>query len=65
LNAVSVALFMIGQNLEVVILFNSDKQSRTQEEKLKNKWLTRYKNAKSSTALIGRLVGHNDKEDLH
>jgi len=63
-NAVYVATFMIGQNLGVVILFNSDKEGGTQEEKLKNKWLTRYKNAKSSTAFIGSLVGHDDKEDF-
>ncbi len=49
---------------EVVTLFDSDKEGRTQEERPKNKWLTRYKNSKSSTAFIGNLVGHDDKEDF-
>ncbi len=50
--------------MEVVNLLDSGKEGRTQEERLKNKWLTRYKNAKSSTAFIGSLVGHEDKEDF-
>ncbi len=47
--AVYMATFMIGQNLSVVTLFDSDGEGRTQEEKLRTKWITRYKNSRSST----------------
>ena len=47
------AIFMVGQGLEVVALFNSDEEGREQEAMLRTKWLTRYKNTHSSTVLLG------------
>ena len=47
---------MIGQNLEAVALFDSDAEGRRQEEKLRTKWLTRYKDAKSNTVLLGDAI---------
>jgi predicted ATP-dependent endonuclease of OLD family len=61
---VYMATFMVGQNLEVVALFDSDKEGRTQEEKLRTKWLIRYKNVKASTALLGKMVGLDDNENF-
>ncbi|MEE8514571.1 MAG: AAA family ATPase, partial [Gammaproteobacteria bacterium] len=42
---VYMATLMIGQNLEVVAMFDSDDEGRRQEKKLRTKWLTRYKDA--------------------
>jgi len=51
------AIFMVGQGLEVVALFNSDEEGREQEAMLRTKWLTRYKNTHSSTVLLGNALG--------
>lgn len=61
---VNVATFMIGQELEVVALFDSDKEVRSQEERLRKKWLTRYKDARSETLLLGKAVGENKTTDF-
>lgn len=62
--AVYMATFMVGQNLEVVALFDSDKEGRSQEERLRKKWLTRYKETKSNTILLGESVGIDPKNDF-
>jgi AAA ATPase domain len=51
------ATFMIGQELQVVALFDSDEAGRREEEKLRTKWLTRYKKSRSATLLLGDAVG--------
>ena len=56
---VYMSTFMIGQDLEVVALFDSDKAGKTQEEKLRTKWLTLYKERKSATLLLGNAIGEN------
>lgn len=56
---VYMATFMIGQDLEVVALFDSDKEGKSQEEKLRTKWLTLYKERKSATLLLGNAIGEN------
>jgi hypothetical protein len=61
---VHIATFMIGQGLEVVALFDSDDDGRIQEAKLRREWLTRYKNAKSNTALLGEAVGLEADKDF-
>jgi hypothetical protein len=62
--AVYIATFMIGQELEVVALFDSDAPGRTAEVKLTKKWLTRYKNAKASTVMLGKAVGQSADSDF-
>ena len=62
--AVYMATFMVGQGLEVVALFNSNKEGRIQEEKLRKQWLTRYKNSKSDTLLLGHAVGLDETKDF-
>jgi len=54
---VYMATLMIGQDLKVVALFDSDPEGHIHEERLRTKWITRYKEAKSSTLLIGQAVG--------
>jgi hypothetical protein len=54
---VHTATFMIGQELLVVALFDSDDAGRREEEKLRTKWLTRYKNHRSATLLLGDSAG--------
>lgn len=62
--AVYMATFMVGQNLSVVALFDSDEEGRKQEEKLRTKWITRYKDAKSDTLLLGAAVGKKPDIDF-
>lgn len=50
-------VFMVGQGLQVVALFDSDADGKAQEEKLRKGWLTRYKEKKSATLLLGKAVG--------
>jgi predicted ATP-dependent endonuclease of OLD family len=52
---VHTAIFMIGQELSVVALFDSDPEGIEQEGKLRKNWLTRYKNSKSKTILLGEV----------
>jgi predicted ATPase len=62
--AVYIATFMIGQELEVVALFDSDQAGRDAEEKLRKNWLTRYKGAKANTLLLGTAVGEAETHDF-
>ncbi len=55
--AVYMATFMVGQGLKVVALFDSDNEGRQQEERLRTKWITRYKNSRSSSLLLGTAAG--------
>jgi predicted ATP-dependent endonuclease of OLD family len=61
---VYIATFMIGQGLEVVTLFDSDDEGRIEEARLREKWLTRYKNAKSNTVFFGEAVGLEADKDF-
>lgn len=56
---VYMATFMIGQGLKVVALFDSDNAGRQEEKKLREKWLLRYKDTKSSTVLLGDAIGES------
>ena len=57
---VHVVTFMIGQNLDVVALFDSDQAGRDAKDKLVKKWLTGYKKeSHTSTILLGDAVGAN------
>ena len=54
---VYMATFMVGQGLRVVALFDSDAEGREQEERLRTKWMRRYKNARASSLLLGAAAG--------
>jgi energy-coupling factor transporter ATP-binding protein EcfA2 len=55
--AVYMTTFMVGQGLDVVTLFDSDEEGIVQEEKLRKKWLTRYKDTSATTILLGDAMG--------
>ena len=59
---VPMATFMIGQELDVVALFDSDSAGKEAEQKLRENWITRYKDARAKTLLIGQAVGMPDAE---
>ena len=50
------ATFMVGQGLQVVALFDSDGEGEAQRARLRDKWLTRYKGARSESLLIGEIL---------
>lgn len=55
--AVHIATIMIGQNLDVVVLFDSDDEGRRAQENLDHNWLTKYKGTQTQTILLGDAVG--------
>ena len=55
--AVHIATIMIGQNLDVVVLFDSDDEGRRAQEKLDHNWITQYTKAQTKTVLLGNAVG--------
>ena len=59
---VHTAMFMLGQELTVVALFDSDSAGNLAEGKLRNKWITRYKNAQAVTVLFADALGMPGKE---
>ena len=59
---VPTATFMIGQDLNIVALFDSDSAGKEAEEKLRKKWITRYKDARAVTLLLGDALGMSGKE---
>jgi hypothetical protein len=55
--SVRIATFMIGQKLDVVVLFDSDKAGKDAKDKLEKEWLTRYTESKTKVILLGCAVG--------
>ena len=53
---------MIGQELNIVALFDSDSAGKEAEEKLRKKWITRYKDARAVTLLVGDALGMPGEE---
>jgi predicted ATP-dependent endonuclease of OLD family len=58
--AAYIATFMIGQNLDVVVLLDSDAAGESARKNLVNKWLTRYKSSTASIISLGEAVGVSD-----
>ena len=54
--AVHIATIMIGQNLNVVVLLDSDDEGRRAKEKLDHNWLTQYKRTRTTAVLLGNAV---------
>ena len=59
---VPTATFMIGQELSIVALFDSDSAGKVAEGKLRKNWLTRYKDAQAMTLLLGDVLGMPNEE---
>ena len=55
--AVHIASFMIGQELGVVALFDSDDEGKRAKDKLVKEWLTRYTESQTEVILLGDAVG--------
>jgi energy-coupling factor transporter ATP-binding protein EcfA2 len=55
--AAYLATFMIGQNLDVVVLLDSDKAGSDAADKLIKSWLTRYGKGHSQVLKIGDVLG--------
>ena len=55
--AVHIATIMIGQNFDVIALFDSDQAGRDAKDKLVKKWLTGYKKSHTDAILLGDAVG--------
>lgn len=55
--AVYIATFMIGQELEVVALFDADDEGRRQKETLVKRWLTRYSPKHAEAVDLAELTG--------
>ena len=55
--AVHIAALMIGQNLDVVVLFDSDDAGRKSHDKLLKTWLTGYTEKHTKVLLLGDVVG--------
>ena len=54
---VNVATIMIGKNLNVVALFDSDDEGRSAKNKLNHNWLMKYKPTQTVTIMLGEAVG--------
>lgn len=54
--AVYIATFMIGQNLRVVALFDSDKEGRLAQESLTHNWLTQCTEPRAKAILLGEAL---------
>ena len=67
--SVTVATYMIGQDLDVIALFDSDQEGRAAEQELREKWITAYKKSHTGTShtgtmLLGDVVNANDDFEL-
>jgi hypothetical protein len=57
-----IGTFMVGQNLDVVVLYDTDVSENTAKDKFGKNWLTRYKERKATALSLGPAVGINDRE---
>lgn len=60
--AAYIATFMIGQQLDVVVILDSDPAGDTAHDKLVKPWLTRYKGKLTQVLRLGEAVGAKTKE---
>lgn len=57
-----IATFMIGQQLDVAVVLDSDNAGATARDKLVKKWLTRYKAKESQVVGLGPASGVTDRD---
>ncbi|MFN4014230.1 MAG: AAA family ATPase [Reyranella sp.] len=62
--AAYVTAIMIGQNLDVVTLLDSDDSGQEAADKLVKRWLTRYKDAKAAIVMLGDAIGISTKVEI-
>lgn len=49
--------FMVGQDLHVVAVYDSDQEGRVAKDKFVKSWLTRYKDGRAEAILLGEAAG--------
>jgi predicted ATP-dependent endonuclease of OLD family len=57
-----IGTFMVGQNLDVVALYDTDASGNTAKDKFVKNWLIRYKERKATALSLGPSVGINDRD---
>lgn len=60
--AVYIATFMIGQNLDVVVLLDTDTAGFNARDKLVKSWLTKYNDAKASVLTLKDCISSDSTE---
>ena len=53
---------MVGQELDVVALYDSDAEGNSAMERLVKRWLTRYSNNKAAAFSLGPMVGEDTEQ---
>ncbi len=57
-----IATFMVGQELDVVALYDSDVAGNAAKDNFLKKWLTRYKGRRASALSLGEATGVTNRE---
>lgn len=60
--AAYIAIFMVGQKLDVVVLLDSDKAGKVAHDSLVKRWLTRYDSSSARVLSLGPSLGVFDRE---
>jgi predicted ATP-dependent endonuclease of OLD family len=57
-----IGTFMVGQNLDVVALYDTDASGNAARDKFVKNWLTRFKERKATALTLGPAVGIDNRE---
>jgi predicted ATP-dependent endonuclease of OLD family len=57
-----IATFLLGQNLEVIALFDTDKAGNAARDQFVKGWLSRYKQKRANALSLGPALGVSNKE---
>jgi predicted ATP-dependent endonuclease of OLD family len=60
--AAYIATFMVGQQLDVVVLLDTDRAGDDAQDSLVKKWLTKYATSRATILRLGETVGSRAKE---
>jgi energy-coupling factor transporter ATP-binding protein EcfA2 len=60
--ATYIATFMVGQELEVAVLYDTDREGDAAKEKFVKRWLARYKSTHAQALSLGTAVGSAECE---
>ncbi|MDG6913374.1 MAG: AAA family ATPase [Nitrososphaerota archaeon] len=60
--AVYIGTFMVGQELNVVVLFDSDEAGRAARDNLVTKWLTKYGAGRAEAVALADVMGKPERE---
>ncbi len=60
--ATYIATFMVGQELEVAVLYDSDREGDAAKDKFVKRWLARYKSTHAQALSLGTAAGTTERE---